>query len=724
MKKTLVLLLVLVMMVSVVSCDFGNVNTPDTTTDGTTTDDNHESILERAKQYLRAMYKDVAEETAADFTRVAALTVDDANFTIEWKSNNDAVKVTVEDGNAKIDVDEKSANDVEYVLTATITDNDGHSIDVPFQHKVPKFFESGWADYAAACKENDTNKSVVVTGYVTAVVGSGSGMGSMWLQDAAGNGYYVYSPALADEVKASRAALNAEFPVGTQVTATGSVTVYNGCFEFNKGGSVVKTGKTAADDNVTLTYKDATADFAAASGMQDAEKLDKYQGARVELKGVTLLKIDGKNYVFTIGENNVQFILYGASHILDDDTDNKTLLEKWAVGDKADIKGIVNVYSKNFQIYPDSLDSITKLTVTYTDAERVAIAKSALELNASYKADFDLPATGAQEAAITWAVKAATPALTIDGAKAKVVPQSADVEVTLVATIKCGSATDTKEFKIKIDKKGIELKTFAELEALVPNPGDQTADKFYTTGKITEVQNNKYGNVIIEDAGGNKLLVYGMYTEDNKQGKRYDAMETQPAVGDTITVYGIMKNYNGTKEICDTWLVEHKAGTTPPAVETIVDPTPATNSAAMFTMGANGTATHADGSAKNDYTETVTGYTLTLTDGSAVYSDAFSAKGHSCLKLGTLSKVGTFKFTVPADVKSVNIYVAKYKQNNCKVTVNDNTTSLTKNSNDGEFDCITVDVSTNKTVTFTTNAKEDNNVNDCRCMINAIEFCK
>jgi hypothetical protein len=74
-------------------------------------------------------------------------------------------------------------------------------------------------------------------------------------------------------------------------------------------------------------------------------------------------------------------------------------------------------------------------------------------------------------------------------------------------------------------------------------------------------------------------------------------------------------------------------------------------------------------------------------------------------------------FTVPENVSKVYIYVAKYKANTTKITINGGTAqTLTCNSDNGEYDKIEVDTSTNKTVTFATAS------GGRRAMVNTIEF--
>ena len=143
------------------------------------------------------------------------------------------------------------------------------------------------------------------------------------------------------------------------------------------------------------------------------------------------------------------------------------------------------------------------------------------------------------------------------------------------------------------------------------------------------------------------------------------------------------------------------------------------NKTVTFKLGDDGDASHSDGTSNQSvatYSETVDGYTLKIQSGEKMYTGARDATGNGCLKFGTSKVVGSCQFTVPDDVTSVVLHVAKYKTNTAKVTVNGTTYTLTKNSDDGEYDEITVDTRTNKTVTLTTVS------GGLRAMLNSIKF--
>ena len=135
-----------------------------------------------------------------------------------------------------------------------------------------------------------------------------------------------------------------------------------------------------------------------------------------------------------------------------------------------------------------------------------------------------------------------------------------------------------------------------------------------------------------------------------------------------------------------------------------------------FTLGADGSASHNDGSEKSSYTETVDGYTLNITNGTKMYTGARDAKGNGCLKLGTSKVVGGFTINVPDDVTSVIIAAGKYKANATKLSVAGTTYTLSNSSNDGAYDEIEVDTTNNKTIAVTTVS------GGIRAMINSITF--
>ena len=316
-----------------------------------------------------------------------------------------------------------------------------------------------------------------------------------------------------------------------------------------------------------------------------------------------------------------------------------------------------------------------------------------------------------------------------------------------------------------------ETLTIAQAIALAKalGTGKYSTNSYTLIVEVVDVYNTTYGNMHVTDENGDEYVLYGTYLgsydPNNKTANRYDTLTYKPVAGDILTVTGHVGSYSGSSVsyqiqnavITDIVAHEHdyKAVVTAPTcvidgyttytcticngskVEDIVTaPGHTTDNGvcdtcgatvggesadpvevAIFEFGANGSASHNDGSELTSSTSyTVGTYTLTLTGLSKVYGSAYDAKGNSCLKLGTSKVVGTFTFTVPEDVTKVVINVAQYKANTTKINVNGTAYTLTSASNNGAYDAIEVDTTTTKTITFTTVS------GGVRCMVNSIVF--
>ena len=86
-------------------------------------------------------------------------------------------------------------------------------------------------------------------------------------------------------------------------------------------------------------------------------------------------------------------------------------------------------------------------------------------------------------------------------------------------------------------------------------------NKYYVTGVITEIYNDMYGNMKLADEAGNILTIYGTWSEDGST--RFDAMSVKPVVGDTVVLYGIIGQYNGTSQMKNGWIIGIIGGDTP-----------------------------------------------------------------------------------------------------------------------------------------------------------------
>lgn len=102
--------------------------------------------LENAKKYLDGMYKNDPVETAADYTLVGIVVQEGVTYNVDWTCDNAKVIITRNDKLVTIDVPASEAEEIPYVLTATISDDKGNKVTTTFNRKVPAAAGVGLTD--------------------------------------------------------------------------------------------------------------------------------------------------------------------------------------------------------------------------------------------------------------------------------------------------------------------------------------------------------------------------------------------------------------------------------------------------------------------------------------------------------------------------------------------------------------------------------------------------
>ena len=136
MKRLIACLLLLAMSIAVFAgCN--EITTPNDTPDVT---EPAENGLDNAIAYVKTAYKKAAENTAKDYQRVGKVPVGDTVYTVVWTVDvsEDLVKIEVaEDGLVTVNVNEGAEAETPYVLTATITDENGNVATHSWNHILP-----------------------------------------------------------------------------------------------------------------------------------------------------------------------------------------------------------------------------------------------------------------------------------------------------------------------------------------------------------------------------------------------------------------------------------------------------------------------------------------------------------------------------------------------------------------------------------------------------------
>lgn len=115
-----------------------------------------------------------------------------------------------------------------------------------------------------------------------------------------------------------------------------------------------------------------------------------------------------------------------------------------------------------------------------------------------------------------------------------------------------------------VTENNVVKKTLKELNEMTT---DDDANLYVTTGLLTKIENAQYGNLYLTDkATGEELYVYGTYLDNNYSfdGTKFSfdkgaKVITSDYLGKEITVAGTFKNYNGTKELVNTVVIDSSA---------------------------------------------------------------------------------------------------------------------------------------------------------------------
>ena len=254
MKKIIALLLVLSMCLSLfLGC--GKQEQPateapatqapetQTPTEPAVQEDTTDEDLETALEYLRVYYKDAPQKTPMDYTRIGSVRIGTTAYPITWTvelENSEVVKVVPGDGDTvAIDVNQELARASEepfpYVLKATLTGTDGREVFATWDLVVPAGIDEealAVIDEAYALPVGGTLEGThTLTGVITSIDSMYSEQYKNITVTMAVPGREDF-PIMCYRMKGEGADALA---VGDTITVTGVLKNYNGTIEFDAG---------------------------------------------------------------------------------------------------------------------------------------------------------------------------------------------------------------------------------------------------------------------------------------------------------------------------------------------------------------------------------------------------------------------------------------------------------------------------------------------------------
>ena len=539
--------------------------------------------IEAALEYVKTLYRKPAEKTSRDFTRIGAVPVNGKTYEVVWSVDvaEEHVKVVKNaDGSVTIDVNETSAEEVPYTLTATIKDGD-KVVSFSWKHIVPKVNLDFGAivDEAYALEQGASmDREVTLTGVINKVdtpydEGYKNITVTMDVIGVEGKPIQCY------RLKGEGAE---NLKPGDTITVAGTLTNYQGKIQFNAGCqllSVTSAGEVEAPTDVETIMKEA---FELADGGST-----KYQATLTGkiTKINTPYNPSYKNVSVTIaieGYEGKELLCYrikgeGADSLL--------------IGDTITVKGYIVNYKGSVQFGEGS--ALLKVEKTGSEVKAPSDPKQIVKEAYELKEDETLPYKATLTGKITKIDTPYSPAfgnitvtIVVSGMTDKPIKvyrlAGAGVEnvdfgvgdtITVTGQITNykgevefaqGCTLDKWENTVKDTIKELTVKEAIDL-ALSTEHNVYSEKKYKVTGTITEVYDAAYGNMKISDAQGNILTIYGSYSSDGSTA--YKDMASKPVAGDVVTIMGPVGNYNGTPQIKDGWILSFETPKMPSYAE-------------------------------------------------------------------------------------------------------------------------------------------------------------
>ena len=513
-----------------------------------------ESPAEQAFAQLKADYYTDASvtNTPENYERKNLYSFDDTDVKVVWTENSDAVTI-VDNGNGTVTVKvTRGEEDVPYTLTATITDGQ-ETYTTSWNCSVPAIPKTDPKDIVNAAYELESGASMADPATLSGMVSKvdtpynsqyGNVTVTIIVEDL------LDKPIMCYRMTGEGADAVA---VGDNITVTGILKNYSGTIEFD-AGCTLDARKTQAqivdevyalesgaslDEKYTLTgvitnvdnpYNETYGNITVTIAVPGCE--DKpIQCYRLTGSGVELIDVGYTVCVYGTLKN------YNGTYEFDKGC---ALVDYTAPDEQIPVLSI-----------PEANELGAAQTSGYTDAYQVT--GTVVEIaNTTYGNMYIADAAGNK-----LYIYGLYDAEDVRYDAMEVKPVVGDV-ITVVGGL--GQYSGTPQMKNATLAEHIQVLSIDAANALGAGLTADTETKYLVSGTVTEIKNETYGNMYIQDEAGATLYIYGTYDADGEN--RYDAMEQKPVVGDYVCVYGVMSQYNGSPQMKNGWIVEHRVAAT------------------------------------------------------------------------------------------------------------------------------------------------------------------
>ena len=519
--------------------------------------------INAAIDYLKAFYKDGGSQTGADFERFGIVRIGGVAYEVVWTADTADVKAVVnDDGSVTIDVNEKCEKETTYKLTATVSDDAGNSASHSWEYILPASLGDDYAkivDMAYALEKD------AAMDYATTLVGTVTSINTAWSDEYKNITVTIIvegredKPIMCYHLKGEGAQ---DLAPGDLITVTGILKNYNGTIEFDAGCTLDKVEKGAG--KLGDVPSDPAEIVDAAYALEVGVALPYTATLTGEVKSIdTPYSADYKNVTVTITVEGREDKPIQCFRMKGTDAD------KVMPGDVITVSGTIKNYNGTIEF--DAGCQLLKLEKGENSVEIPTDTQEILKAAAALKPGEKLPYTATLTGKITGIgdrysekygnvtvmIRTGDPwyPITCFRLKGEGVDKIwLDDVITVTGTLEnydgtlelsygeLVSWTDNPDPKAPSDPKKIVEAAYAL--------GNYASLPYYCslTGKVSKIvtkYDRVYQNLTVNmTVEGKTIQAYRL------EGPGIESIK----VGDTITVYGLLKNYKGTIEFdagCD-----------------------------------------------------------------------------------------------------------------------------------------------------------------------------